>query len=79
MIDDRVIKLDSLYKDKSREEIDTIILDFIRDKGGVVETARMMREGDITARASWKLTVGGKLELFHDGDTDKWLYKLKET
>ena len=79
MTNNRVIKLDSLFKDKSREEVEALILDFIRDKGGVVETTRMMREGDITARVSWKLTAGGKLELFHDGDEDKWFYRLKET
>ena len=79
MTNNRVIKLDSLFKDKSREEVEALILDFIRDKGGVVETTRMMREGDITARVSWKLTASGKLELFHDGDEDKWFYRLKET
>ena len=78
MLNYGVIKLDSVHKDKSEEERNEIILDFIRNKGGTVETTRMMREGDITARASWKLTVINKLKLFHDGETDKWFYTLVE-
>ena len=78
MIDDRVVKLDSLFKDKPREEIEELILGFIRDRGGIVETTRMMREGDITARMAWKLTAGGKLELEHNGDENKWMYRLKQ-
>ena len=37
-----------------------------------------MREGDITARMAWKLTAGGKLELEHNGDENKWMYRLKQ-